>query len=312
MKKRGRAGFKINRRRHSRDYYHSKMWLPFRMPNMDKKPITPDKSEVLDTERGTQIGGARPSEPPSVGKVLVSVIIPAMNEQRTIGAVIREARHVHPQTEVIVVENGSHDRTAKVAAAAGARVLSFPEPLGHDVGRRIGAEAASGQILLFLDGDIVIPCVRLRPFIQAVCAGADVVLNDYHGPVNRTPIHPVVEAKHVLNILSNRADLGGASMTGIPHAISQKALKEIGLKSLEKPPLFQVMSIVSGLRVVTVHGIAVGRMNATRKKQNGKDPLAGVIVQDHLDAIAWLTSRLGARAGYTDLERKRIRDEVKT
>lgn len=311
MRKQGRAGFKLNHRRHSGTSHPSKMWLPVRVPNLDVSPISPGIGEELDAEKGAQTGEDRLSEPSSAGKFRVSVIIPAMNEQKTIRAVIREARRVHPHTEVIVVENGSNDRTAKKAAAAGARVLSFPEPLGHDVGRRIGAEAASGQILLFLDGDIVIPFVRLRPFIQAICAGADVALNDYHGPVNGTPVHPVVDAKHVLNILSNRADLGGASMTGIPHAISQRALKKIGLKSLDKPPLFQAMSIASGLRVVTVYGIAVGRMNAIRKKQNGKDPLVDVIIQDHLDAIAWLTSNLGTRAGFTDLERKRIRDEVK-
>ncbi|WP_068500472.1 glycosyltransferase family 2 protein [Paenibacillus kribbensis] len=311
MRKQRRGGFKLNRRRHSSANHYSKMWLPVRVPKLHMNPISPVMEEEPGVKKGTQTGEERPSEPSASGKLLVSVIIPAMNEQKTIGAVIREARRVHPHTEVIVVENGSSDRTAKVAAAAGARVISFPEPLGHDVGRRIGAEAASGQVLLFLDGDIVIPYVRLRPFIQAICAGADIVLNDYHGPVNRTSVHPVVDAKHVLNILSNRADLGGASMTGIPHAISQRALKKIGLKSLEKPPLFQAMSIVSGLRVVTVYGIAVGRMNATRKKQDGKDPLVDVIVQDHLDAIAWITSHLGTRAGFTDLKRKRIRDEVK-
>ncbi|MEC0182665.1 glycosyltransferase [Paenibacillus peoriae] len=311
MRKRRRGGFKLNRRRHSGANPYSKMRLPIRVPKLHMNPISPVNGEKADVEKGVQTGEERPSEPSASGKLLVSVIIPAMNEQKTIRAVIREARRVHPRTEVIVVENGSSDRTAKVAASAGARVISFPEPLGHDVGRRIGAEAASGQVLLFLDGDIVIPCVRLRPFIQAVSAGADIVLNDYHGPVNRTSVHPVVDAKHVLNILSNRVDLGGASMTGIPHAISQRALKKIGLKSLENPPLFQAMSIASGLRVMTVYGIAVGRMNATRKKQNGKDPLVDVIVQDHLDAIAWITSHLGTRAGFTDLQRKRIRDEVK-
>ncbi|EHS56268.1 glycosyltransferase family 2 protein [Paenibacillus kribbensis] len=311
MRKQRRGGFKLNHRRHSGANPYSKMWLPVRVPKLHMNPISPVNGEKPGVEKGAQTGEERPSEPSASGKLLVSVIIPAMNEQKTIRAVIREARRVHPHTEVIVVENGSSDRTAKVAAAAGARVISFPEPLGHDVGRRIGAEAASGQVLLFLDGDIVIPCVRLRPFIQAICAGADIVLNDYHGPVNRTSVHPVVDAKHVLNILSNRVDLGGASMTGIPHAISQRALKKIGLKSLENPPLFQAMSIVSGLRVMTVYGIAVGRMNATRKKQNGKDPLVDVIVQDHLDAIGWITSHLGTRAGFTDLERKRIRDEVK-
>ncbi|WP_226001791.1 glycosyltransferase family 2 protein [Paenibacillus sp. BJ-4] len=311
MRKQRRAGFKLNRRRYTSANRYSKLWLPVRVPKLNMNPISPVIGKETGAEKGAQTGEERPSEPSASGKLLVSVIIPAMNEQKTIGAVIREARRVHPHTEVIVVENGSSDRTAKVALAAGARVISFPEPLGHDVGRRIGAEAASGQVLLFLDGDIVIPYVRLRPFIQAICAGADIVLNDYHGPVNHTSVHPVVDAKHVLNILSNRADLGGASMTAIPHAISQRALKKIGLKSLEKPPLFQAMSIVSGLRVVTVYGIAVGRMNATRKKQNGKDPLVDVIVQDHLDAISWITSHLGTRAGFIDLGRKRIRDEVK-
>ncbi|WP_431087107.1 glycosyltransferase family 2 protein [Paenibacillus sp. 8b26] len=311
MRKQARFGFKANRRRHSNAHDpYPKVWLPVRTPSVHITP-TPVTRRGPGTEAEVQTGEERPPGSSSAGKLLVSIIIPAMNEQKTIGAVVREARHVHPHTEVIVVENGSRDRTAKAAKAAGARVLSFPQPLGHDIGRRVGAEAASGQVLLFLDGDIVIPCVRLKPFIQAVCAGADVALNDYHGPVERTSVHPVVEAKHVLNILSKRADLGGASMTGIPHAISLRALNKIGLKSLEKPPLFQAMSIASGLRVVTVRGIAVGKVNATRKKMNGRDPLTDVVVQDHLDAIAWLTSHLGTRAGYTDLKRKRIRDEVK-
>jgi glycosyltransferase involved in cell wall biosynthesis len=304
MRKQARPGFKVNRRRHSGAY--NSVWPPARVPSVRVGP----EAYALKVIAGVRTGEDQPSTPLLPGNLLVSVIIPAMNEARSIGAVVREARRVHPHTEVIVVENGSSDRTAKAAEAAGARVLSFPEPLGHDVGRRIGAEAASGQVMLFLDGDIVIPCVRLKPFIQAVCSGADVALNDYHGPVDRASVHPVVEAKHVLNILLNRADLGGASMTGIPHAISRKALDEIGLKSLEKPPLFQAMILTSGLRVETVRGIAVGKMNVARKKRNGKDPLADVIIQDHLDAIAWLTSRLGARAGYTDLERKRIRDGV--
>ncbi|WP_342415320.1 glycosyltransferase [Paenibacillus sp. FSL R10-2782] len=309
MRKQTRFGFKANRRRHSSaNYLYPKLWLPVRTPSVHipSDPLT-RRGPVTEAQTGEE----RSHGSSSAEKLLISVIIPAMNEQKTIGAVVREARHVHPHTEVIVVENGSSDRTAKAAKAAGARVLSFPQPLGHDIGRRIGAEAASGQVLLFLDGDIVIPCVRLKPFIQAIHAGADLALNDYHGPVDRTSVHPVVEAKHVLNILSNRADLGGASMTGIPHAISRKTLNKIGLKSLEKPPLFQAMTITSGLRVVTVRGIAVGKVNATRKKINGRDPLVDVVVQDHLDAIAWLTSHLGTRAGYTDLKRKRIRNEVR-
>ena len=78
----------------------------------------------------------------------VSVIIPAMNEAGKISAVIAEARAVHPETEVIVVANGCKDQTAAVAERMGAKVLSYAEPLGHDVGRSVGAEAAKGRILL--------------------------------------------------------------------------------------------------------------------------------------------------------------------
>ena len=78
----------------------------------------------------------------------VSVIIPAMNEAGKISAVIAEARAVHPETEVIVVANGCKDQTATVAERMGAKVLSYAEPLGHDVGRSVGAEATKGRILL--------------------------------------------------------------------------------------------------------------------------------------------------------------------
>ena len=78
----------------------------------------------------------------------VSVIIPAMNEAGKIAAVIAEARAVHPESEVIVVANGCRDQTAAVAERMGAKVLSFSEPLGNDVGRSVGAQAAKGRILL--------------------------------------------------------------------------------------------------------------------------------------------------------------------
>lgn len=88
------------------------------------------------------------------GKQL-SVIIPAQNEEATIGQVICEVRKIEP-LEIIVVVNGSTDNTANVATQLGATVITYKNPLGHDVGRAIGTVAAKGDILLFLDGDFVI------------------------------------------------------------------------------------------------------------------------------------------------------------
>lgn len=238
---------------------------------------------------------------------VVSVIIPAMNEQKTIGHVIREARRVHEACEVIVVANGCTDRTAEIAAAMGAKVLQFEQPLGHDAGRTVGAEAASGQALLFVDADMKVGHEHLRPFLNAVLNGTDVALNRYRGLVRLRQVHPVVLAKHTLNSTLKRPDLSGASLTAVPHAISRRAADIIGTANLSVPPLAQAIAIRSGLKVEAVHEVPVGRLNRRRSKLNGRDLLSQVVINDHLQALAWYLSQTDPRAGFSDLGRDRNR-----
>ncbi|WP_339319047.1 glycosyltransferase [Paenibacillus sp. FSL R10-2734] len=235
----------------------------------------------------------------------VSVIIPAMNEAKTIAGVISGARGVHPRCEVIVVVNGSADRTAEIALSLGAHVISYELPLGHDAGRSVGAEVAKGEILLFTDGDLVIPASGLRPFVTAVSGGADIALNDYSGPVRKLSPHPVVLSKHALNILLGRPDLKGCSMTAVPHAISRRALEILGSELLSRPPLAHAQAVLSGLRVSAVHKVPVGKLNAVRRKKNGKDPLQQLVTADHLEALALLLDQRGNRAGFGDGTRRR-------
>ncbi|MGE7826045.1 glycosyltransferase family 2 protein [Paenibacillus sp. NPDC093718] len=233
----------------------------------------------------------------------VSVIIPAMNEAGKISAVIAEARAVHPETEVIVVANGCKDQTAAVAERMGAKVLSFAEPLGHDVGRSVGAEAAKGRILLFTDSDMVIPSGELRPFVQAVQSGVDVALNDYTGPIERQPVHRVILAKYTLNSMLGRSDLRGASMTAVPHALSRRALETIGPSELSIPPKAQAAAVNRGLRVEAVYGVEVGRLNPGRIP--GGDPLEMLVLGDHLEALEAVIAERGIRGGYHDGGRRR-------
>jgi glycosyltransferase involved in cell wall biosynthesis len=241
---------------------------------------------------------------------IVSVIIPVMNERNTIAQVIRNAYRVHSHTEVIVVVNGSTDGTQSLAQRMGAKVMMYETPLGHDVGRSIGAREAKGQIILFVDGDFIIPTKELVPLIKAVEGGIDVALNSYMGPTNKIKVHNVIAAKHALNIALYRPDLQGASMTTIPHAINRKALDYIGIQNLAVPPLAHAIAVHKGLKVNDVHYIDVGTRNPRRRKRVlNKDPLEKLIIGDHLEAMSWLMAVTNKRGNHTDLTR--MRDKVR-
>jgi hypothetical protein len=254
--------------------------------------------------RSNRVRTQHAAEP--AGTPVVSVIIPVMNERRTIAAVIREARRIHPSVEIIVVANGSRDGSADIASRSGARVYSYSEPLGHDVGRSIGASKARGSVLLFIDGDMVIRASKLRPFVRAIESGAvDVALNDYDGPVGKLRVHGVVLAKFALNAMLRRNDLGGASMTAVPHAISRRGLETIGVEALSVPPLAHAKAASMGLTVRRIHHVPVGSLNKPRPNRERRQSIEPLIVGDHLEAVEWLVGRQGIRGGNEEIQRQR-------
>jgi glycosyltransferase involved in cell wall biosynthesis len=85
--------------------------------------------------------------------VALSIIIPAKNEAQAIGEVVATARAEFPAAEIIVVDDGSDDATAAVAAEAGAIVIQHPESLGNGAAVKSGARAAQGEVLALMDGD---------------------------------------------------------------------------------------------------------------------------------------------------------------
>jgi glycosyltransferase involved in cell wall biosynthesis len=88
-----------------------------------------------------------------MGSASVSVIIPVFNEAENIGQIIREIASIYPDYEIIVVNDGSTDETVKVAKEAGAIVYSHPYNIGNGAAVKSGIRIASGEILVFMDGD---------------------------------------------------------------------------------------------------------------------------------------------------------------
>jgi glycosyltransferase involved in cell wall biosynthesis len=83
----------------------------------------------------------------------LSIIIPARNEAASIGSLVRSIRERYPQSEILVVNDGSTDETAAIAREAGADVIGHPHSIGNGAAVKAGARRATGDILVFLDAD---------------------------------------------------------------------------------------------------------------------------------------------------------------
>lgn len=119
---------------------------------------------------------------------VLSVVIPAYNEEDGIAETVERVLAVRPALadigltlELIVVDDGSHDRTAEivgeyVAAHEGVRLLRHDPNRGYGAALKTGFAAACGDLLAFLDADGTYPPASLPDLCREVLDGADVVV----------------------------------------------------------------------------------------------------------------------------------------
>ena len=114
-------------------------------------------------------------------EVVVSVVIPCLNEEENIDRCVRAAQHALSAAglrgEVIVVDNASEDRSGALAAAAGATVVHEPRR-GYGSAYLAGLAAARGDYIVMADADLTYDFADIPRFVEKLAAGADLVMGD--------------------------------------------------------------------------------------------------------------------------------------
>ena len=207
---------------------------------------------------GAAGSGSRELAPPLNRKMVnVSVIIPALNEEEPIGNVVRECLATGIPREVIVVDNGSTDRTPEFARQTGARVVNAPRGYGRACAAGVAAVSPECDVMVFLDGD----GSDCPEFISQL---VDPIISDTHDFVigSRTRGYREPGSMNLSQILSGRAAGGilhflyGVRYTDMSpfRAIRRSSLASLGMReqtygwNLE----MQMKAARAGLRILEI------------------------------------------------------------
>jgi len=107
----------------------------------------------------------------------ISAIIPAYNEEGWVGKTVQVLNELPEINEIIVVDDGSHDKTALEAWNAGATVCRFSYNRGKSQALREGVALARGDILAFVDADLGESAIKFRQLLNYVISDeADMVI----------------------------------------------------------------------------------------------------------------------------------------
>lgn len=238
----------------------------------------------------------------------VTAVVSASNEEKTVAAVISELCRL-PIREIIVILNGCKDSSFQsIERNERVTVISYPKRLGHDVSRGIGASLATGDVVLFTDGDIVLAAEDLVSFLLEIDKGTDVALNDispYLPPFSKQDA--VTRSKMFLNHMLGRPDLKANSLTAVPHAISRRAISVLGAQSFIVPPKAQALAIAQGLAIRAPQSVDVVRKNRIRSGNVGAgNEVAQLILGDHIEALEAVMGLQGSRLKMTRLPRSEL------
>ncbi|WP_293713977.1 glycosyltransferase family 2 protein [Stenotrophomonas sp. UBA7606] len=111
----------------------------------------------------------------------LSIILPAKNEAEGLKRTLPGLRAAYPEAEIIVVNDGSTDTTAEIAAGLGATVVGSPYSMGNGAAIKRGTRAAHGAVLVFMDADGQHSAEHIGQLLAKLDEGYDMVVGARDG-----------------------------------------------------------------------------------------------------------------------------------
>jgi hypothetical protein len=127
---------------------------------------------------------------------MLTIVIPALNEEASIGAVCKSCMDCREmfenacgeEIEVIVIDDGSTDQTAEIAKSIpGVQVFSFEKNRGYGAALKKGFQLGRGDLVSFLDADGTCDPKAFIPMVKAVKAGSSVAIGNRLGEESKMP-----------------------------------------------------------------------------------------------------------------------------
>src|SRR5918996_49582 len=223
---------------------------------------------------------------------LLSVVIPAYNEEKGIAEIACRVLSVEPdlknagvnQLELLIVDDGSKDRTAEVASKiAGVNLICHPRNKGYGAALKTGFSKASGELIAFLDADGTYPPEYFPQLCRAAMNGVDLVIGSrMAGEESKMPLTRRVGNLFfatLLTLLSHQKVTDSAS----------------GMRVFKREILEQIYPLPDGLNLTPVmstralhEGISIGEIPIPYSERVGRSKLS--VIRDgriFLQSMVW-------------------------
>jgi glycosyltransferase involved in cell wall biosynthesis len=167
----------------------------------------------------------------------LSIVIPCLNEERTVGTCVRKClaafRHDAIQGEVVVIDNGSTDRTSYAAGVENARVVLHTKR-GYGSALMRGITESRGRYIIMADGDDTYDFSDIREFLVRLRSGADLVMGSrFKGTMERGAmprLHRFVGTPFLTAVLNALFGTGISDINCGMRGFSKEAVEKMRLK----------------------------------------------------------------------------------